>query len=76
MKNLIHVVNVDHSLALVGLVLMVMVAWLANHGYVPHETVIGRCGGVLARRAIDGIAVIGWLVDRLPQSTTTTGGVR
>lgn len=76
MKNPIHSVDIEHTLALLGLALMLIVAWLANRGYSAHATVAGRIVGALARRAIDGIAVIGWLADRLPQHAATTGGVR
>jgi hypothetical protein len=76
MKNPIHGIDVEHALALLGLVLMLIVAWLANRGYSAHATVAGRVASGLARRAIDGIAVIGWLADRLPQPAVTTGGVR
>ena len=42
-------------LGLAGLFLMLLVARLANHG------------GFLAERAIDVIAVIGWIADHLPR---------
>ena len=45
-------------LALLGLFLLLMVARLANHG------------GFLARRAIDGVAIFGWIADHLPLPAT------
>ncbi len=48
-------------LALLGLFLMLIVARLANHG------------GFLARRAIDAIAVIGWIADHLPRAALNGG---
>jgi hypothetical protein len=54
-------INTDQALALLGLFLMLIVARLANRG------------GFLARRAIDGVAVIGWIVDHLPQPATNGG---
>jgi hypothetical protein len=54
----------DRALGLVGLCLLLLVAALADIGYAPHESLPGRLGGCLSRRAIDGIAVVGWLVDR------------
>ena len=74
MKTHLPVVDIEHSLALLGLVLMAIVGWLANRGYAVHPTIAGRVGGAIARRAIDGIAVIGWIVDHLPPATTTTNG--
>ena len=69
MKNEIHVVDIEHALGVLGLVLMLAVAWLANRGYGEYPTAAGRLGALAARRAIDGIAVIGWLVDRFPRPT-------
>jgi hypothetical protein len=59
--------NTEHVLASVGLSLLIVVGKLADRGYGPQQTLAGRVSGGIARRAIDVIAVIGWLVDRLPE---------
>lgn len=59
-------VGVGYSLGLLGLFLMLVIAGLANRAYGVQETSAGRVIGFLARRAIDGIAAVGWLADRLP----------
>lgn len=79
-------VNTEHVLGSVGLFLLIVVGKLADRGYSPQRTLTGRVSGSMARRAIDAIAVIGWLVDRLyepavlaPDSLSarrTTVGVR
>ena len=74
MKNL--VVDVEHTLALVGLFLVLILTRLADRGYARQVTLADRVSGFLARRGIDGIAVIGWLVDHLPQTQTINGGMR
>ena len=48
----------DDRLALIGLFLMLLVARLANHG------------SFVARRAIDAVAVFGWIADHLPLPAT------
>jgi hypothetical protein len=57
----------ERVLGTVGLVLLVAVAKLAERSYGPQPTFASEASGYLARRAIDAIAVIGWLVDRLPE---------
>jgi hypothetical protein len=67
-------ISVDHAVASFGLFVLVVVARLANRGYAQQTA--GTSGdvllparglsGFLARRAIDGVAVIGWLADHLP----------
>ena len=66
MTNRVLSIDVDQALGLVGLFLMLLVAKLAERGYAPQRSSAGRLGGFLARRAIDGVAVIGWVVDRIP----------
>ena len=44
-------------------------ARLAPRAYEPQETAADRLTSFLARRVIDGIAVIGWLADHLPTPT-------
>jgi hypothetical protein len=58
--------TVDRTFGALGLFLMLIVAGLADRGYAPQQTMSGRLSGLLARRAVDGVAIIGWLVDRLP----------
>jgi hypothetical protein len=58
MTNQMFATESDNRLALIGLFLMLLVARLANHG------------GFLARRAIDAVAVIGWIADHLPLPAT------
>jgi hypothetical protein len=75
MKNQIHVLDFEHALGVFGLGLLLAVAWLANRGYTAHDTTAGRVGASLARRALDAIGVIGWLIDHLPRSAATHGGL-
>jgi hypothetical protein len=66
-------INTDQTLPLLGLFLMLMVAQLANHGFSAEQTSAGGLSGFLARRTIDGIAVIGWLADHLLNPATNGG---
>jgi len=78
--------NTGHVLGSVGLFLLIVVGTLAERGYHPRQTFAGRVSGCIARRAIDAIAVMGWLVDRLPEAavlpphhppaTRATAGIR
>jgi hypothetical protein len=70
MTNLALSTKVDRTLGVLGLFLMLIVARLADRGYSAQQTAVGRLTGFLARRAIDGVAAIGWLVDRLPLPAT------
>jgi hypothetical protein len=49
-----------------GLVLVLLVSKLARYEVTPEDTYPQRARAWLARRAMDGIGAIGWLVDRLP----------
>ena len=60
--------NTEHLLGSVGLFLLIVVGKLADRGYGPQQTFAGRVSGCTARPAIDAIAVLGWLVDRLPDA--------
>ena len=60
--------NTEHVLGSVGLFLLIVVGKLADRGYGPQQTFAGRVSGCMARCAIDAIAVLGWLVDRLPDA--------
>ena len=55
--------DAEHVLGLTGLFLLIVVAKLADRGYGPQQTFAEQVSGSLARRAIDAIAVMGWLVD-------------
>jgi hypothetical protein len=73
MQNTLRVVDIEHALGVLGLVLVLAVTWLANRGYGEHEAAASGLGAFAARRAIDGIAVLGWLIDRLPRPATNGG---
>ena len=62
-----------YALGSLGLVLVVVVGKLAPHAAARPHTVSGRVGTWLARRALDGIEAIGWVVDRLPPRVGGTG---
>jgi hypothetical protein len=64
--------NREHALGTLGLLLMLLVAKLAECAHPSQQTYLQRARAFLARRAIDGIAVIGWLVDRLPDQAIRT----
>ena len=66
--NRVPSINGDQALGLLGLFLILVVARLADRSYSVQHTVAGRLSGFVARRAIDAVAAIGWLVDRLPHS--------
>ena len=54
-----------HAFGTFGLLLVLMVGELAQVESSPRHTYRQRARAWLARRAMDGIGVIGWLVDRL-----------
>lgn len=58
-------VDAEHVLGSIGLLLLVVVANLAKRGDGRQRTFADHVSAWMARRAIDAIAVIGWLVDRL-----------
>ena len=62
-------------MAQMGLLLMLVVARLACRGYADGQTDAPGVAPFLARRAIDGIAAIGWLTDHLGRPATI-GGLR
>jgi hypothetical protein len=66
MTNRVPLIRSDQALGLLGLFLMLVVAKLADRDYSAPHTVAGRLSGFVALRVIDGVAAIGWLVDRLP----------
>ena len=57
--------DAEQVLGSIGLLLLVVVAKLAKRSDGRQRTFAGHVSGWMARRAIDAIAVIGWLVDRL-----------
>ena len=67
MKKHLFPMNTEYVLGSVGLFLLIVVGKLADRGYGPQQTFAGRVSGCMARRAIDAIAVLGWLLDRLPE---------
>lgn len=79
MKTRSHVASIRYPLGSLGLVLVVLVSRLAEHAYPSNPADYGRVKAFLARRAIDGIAVVGWTVDRLGDwmsTGSTPRGVR
>jgi hypothetical protein len=73
-KHLFHV-NAEHLLGSVGWFLVLLVARLADRGYGPQQTRADQLSGCLARRAIDAIAVVGWLIDRLSSAERSSSPV-
>ncbi|MGH9241501.1 MAG: hypothetical protein ACRD3G_25925 [Vicinamibacterales bacterium] len=59
-------------LGVVGLFLMLVIARLTDRAYLQHATLAGRASGLVARRVIDAIAVVGWLCDRPPMPAMGT----
>jgi hypothetical protein len=49
-----------------GLLLMLLVGKLAPYASPRQDTYPDRARAWLARRGLDGIGAVGWLVDRLP----------
>ena len=76
MSNRLLSIETGNAVGMLGLLLMLVVARLANHAYEPQETVAHRVTSFLARRAIDGIAAIGWVADRLPAPAAPHYGER
>ena len=66
MTNKVLSIETGHALGLLGLLLMLAIAHLADPAYGAQQGTGDRLTGFFARRAIDGIAAVGWLVDRLP----------
>jgi hypothetical protein len=58
--------NGERVLGWLGLLLLGLVGKLAGPAYAEQRTRVQRVSGFLARRAIDAVAVVGWLADRLP----------
>jgi hypothetical protein len=67
MKTQRRLASTRHPLGSFGLLLVGLVGRLAEHAH-SGRTDHGRIKAFLARRAIDGIAIVGWTVDRLGDS--------
>ena len=65
MKTQRRLTAITYPLGSFGLLLVGLVGRLAEQAYPPGHADSGRIQAFLARRAIDGIAVVGWTVDRL-----------
>jgi hypothetical protein len=76
MTNKVLSIEMGHALGIFGLFLMLVVARLANRAYEPQQTAADRLTSFLARRAIDSVAAIGWVVDHLPAPSAPHYGVR
>ncbi len=68
MSNRLLSIETENALGTLGLFLMLVIARLASHAYEPQRTAADRLTSFVARRVIDGIALIGWVVDHLPES--------
>ena len=55
--------NTQHVLGSIGLFLLLLVVRLADRGDRPQEAHTRLVSGYMARRAIDFVAVVGWLFD-------------
>jgi hypothetical protein len=66
MSNRLLSIDTGNALGMLGLILMLVIARISNRAYEAHESVADRLTSFLARRVIDGIAVIGWVADHLP----------
>ena len=76
MTNKVLSIETAHALGMLGLFLMLVIARLAPHAYDPQRGAANRLTSFLARRVIDGIAVIGWLADHLPAPSAPHFGER
>ena len=61
-----------HVLGTLGLLLLLLVGKLSRYEATPQHSYPQRARAWLARRAMDGIGAIGWLVDRLPRHANGT----
>jgi len=76
MTNKVLSIEMGHALGIFGLFLMLVIARLADRAYEPQQTVADRLTSFLARRAIDVVAAIGWVVDHVPAPSAPHYGVR
>ena len=70
-KHLFHI-NTEDVLGSLGLFLLLLIARLSDSAVNPPHTLAGRVSGFLALRAIDAIAIVGWLFDRLPAPASSS----
>ena len=64
--------NIERVLGSLGLFLLLLIVRLSDSAFNPQHTLAGRVSGFLARRAIDAVAIVGWLFDRLPAPTPSS----
>ena len=76
MTNKVLSIEMEHALGILGLFLMLVIARLANRAYEPQQTAADRLTSFLARRIIDVVAAIGWVVDHLPAPSAPHYGPR
>lgn len=74
MRDTGSLIDIGYPLGTLGLLLLLVVARLAGPAFSPHTTTRGRAGGFAARRALDIVAIIGWLFDRFPHRVTAAAG--
>ena len=55
----------DNSVAYLGLLLLLLLGPLSDAAYPSSQGFASDVRGFLARRAIDGIAAVGWVADRM-----------
>ena len=65
MKTRLRLAFISHPLGSFGLLLVGLVGRLADHASPSNRADDRRAKAFLARRAIDGIAMVGWTMDRL-----------
>ena len=75
MKTQRRPASARHPLVSFGLLLVGLVGRLAEHAH-SGQASHGRIKALLARRAIDGIAVIGWTVDHIGDLVSPGSGSR
>jgi hypothetical protein len=73
MSRYFNPMHLEPSLGALGLLLMLLVARLTPAAYGDQRNVRGQLSGFVARRAIDAVAVLGWLADRLPAPAPVRG---
>jgi hypothetical protein len=69
MKKAPSFVSRKHPLGSFGLLLILLVAKSATYAFPSQQTPGSSARAFLARRVIDGIAIVGWMVDRLSDWT-------
>jgi hypothetical protein len=72
MTKRLVLVKTEHVVGWIGLVLLLLVAKLADRAYGQPVTRADRVTAWMARRGIDAVGVLGWLADRLPGPAAVT----